>query len=88
MASQDEVGVADMEGWDVEENWGDVQPEAEEEAPPDPADLPWQCTLIAVTEMGVTSGRSKHYTGTCVACGVTFNRANTSRCLAHFGVSP
>ena len=30
MASQDEVGVADMEGWDVEENWGDVQPDDEE----------------------------------------------------------
>ena len=42
MASQEEVGVDDngMEGWDVEENWGDVQPDEEEEAPSDRADLP------------------------------------------------
>ena len=40
MASQEEVGVDDMEGWDLEENWGDVQPDEEEEAPPDRADLP------------------------------------------------
>ena len=58
------MGVDDMEGWDVEEKWGDVQPDEEEEAPPDRADLPWQCTLIEVTDMGVTSGRSNHYTGT------------------------
>ena len=46
-------------------------PEDEDEDEPPPplerADLPWQCTLLEVTEMGVTSGLSKHYTGTCMA---------------------